>query len=169
MGGVHVSGSLQCKISLGSMSARGQNPKCSSTITRPLSPAADMPLHWLSSEKCHVWTAPSWQGLSSRRRTWSVQPCVRPLSAVRMTAGHNALRGSGPGQNLAFEMQWHEWVVLTAGSTGSALRAVRPPNLHITPDSRRDLATVSRRPGNCTARPEPSVPRPFGQAYWQAR
>jgi hypothetical protein len=27
-------------------------------------------------------------------------------------------------------MRWHEWVVLTAGSTGSALRAVRPPNLH---------------------------------------
>jgi hypothetical protein len=26
------------------------------------------------------------------------------------------------------------WVVLIAGSTGSALRAVRPPNLHITPD-----------------------------------
>src|SRR2546423_4719355 len=25
------------------------------------------------------------------------------------------------------------------GSTGSALRAVRPPNLHITPDVRRDL------------------------------
>jgi hypothetical protein len=31
-------------------------------------------------------------------------------------------------------MQWHEWVVLIAGSTGSALRAVRPPNLHTTPD-----------------------------------
>jgi hypothetical protein len=30
-------------------------------------------------------------------------------------------------------MRWHKWVVLTAGSTGSALRAVRPPNLHITP------------------------------------
>jgi hypothetical protein len=27
-------------------------------------------------------------------------------------------------------MRWHEWVVLIAGSTGSALRAVRPPNLH---------------------------------------
>ena len=26
------------------------------------------------------------------------------------------------------------WVVLIAGSTGSALRAVCPPNLHITPD-----------------------------------
>ena len=30
-------------------------------------------------------------------QAWSVQPCVRPLSAVHMTAGHNALRGSGPG------------------------------------------------------------------------
>jgi hypothetical protein len=35
-----------------------------------------------------------------------------------MTAGHNALRGSGPGQKPAFEMHWHEWVVLIAGSTG---------------------------------------------------
>ena len=51
----------------------------------------------------HVWTAPSWQGLFSRVQHWSVQPCVRPLSAVHMTAGHNALRGSGPGQKLAFE------------------------------------------------------------------
>jgi hypothetical protein len=34
---------------------------------------------------------------------WSVQPCVRPLDAVHMTAGHNALRGSGPGQNPAFD------------------------------------------------------------------
>src|SRR6516162_5137067 len=29
---------------------------------------------------------------------WSEQPCVRPVCAVLMTAGHNALRGSGPGQ-----------------------------------------------------------------------
>src|SRR5262245_20225075 len=65
---------------------------------------------------------------------WSVQPCVRPIFAVHMTAGHNALRGSGPGQKPAFEMHWHKWVVLIAGSTGSALRAVGPPNLHITPD-----------------------------------
>ena len=34
---------------------------------------------------------------------WSVQPCVRPFNAVHMTAGHNALRGSGPDQQLAFE------------------------------------------------------------------
>ena len=36
-------------------------------------------------------------------QAWSVQPCVRPVCAVHMTAGHNALRGSGPGQNLAFD------------------------------------------------------------------
>jgi hypothetical protein len=47
--------------------------------------------------------APSWQGESSRTQHWSVQPCVRPLSAVHMTAGHNALRGSGPNQKHAFK------------------------------------------------------------------
>jgi hypothetical protein len=51
----------------------------------------------------HVWTAPGWQGFSSRMQHWSVQPCVRPVSAVHVTAGHNALRGSGPGQKLAFD------------------------------------------------------------------
>ena len=40
------------------------------------------------------------QNFTLRRQ--SVQPCVRPVSAVRMTAGHNALRGSGPGQQPAF-------------------------------------------------------------------
>src|SRR5271154_480144 len=53
-----------------------------------------------------VWTAPSWQGLSSPMQHWSVRPCVRPLSAVHMTAGHNALRGSGPDQHLAFDDAW---------------------------------------------------------------
>src|SRR5262249_22536685 len=58
---------------------------------------------FVTSEKCHVWTAPGWQGESSRYRLGSVQPCVRPVSAAHGAAGHNALRGSGPGQNLAFK------------------------------------------------------------------
>jgi hypothetical protein len=92
----------------------------------------------------HVWTAPSWQELFGKSffhvlQHWSVQPCVRPFDAVHMTAGHNALRGSGPVNNPHSIMLWHKWVVLIAGSTGSALRAVRPPNLHITPVARRDL------------------------------
>jgi hypothetical protein len=33
-----------------------------------------------------------------RLQHWSVQPCVRPVYAVHMIAGHNALRGSGPDQ-----------------------------------------------------------------------
>src|SRR5437764_1699718 len=36
-------------------------------------------------------------------QTWSVQPCVRPVCSVHMAAGHNARRGSGPGQKPAFE------------------------------------------------------------------
>ena len=39
-------------------------------------------------------------------------------------------------------MHWHMWVVLIAGSTGSALRAVRSSNLHITPDARRGIRQV---------------------------
>src|SRR6266404_4079846 len=37
-----------------------------------------------------------------------------------------------------------KWVVLIAGSTGSALRAVRPPNLHITPCPARSLSPRKR-------------------------
>src|SRR4026208_897080 len=45
-------------------------------------------------------------------------------------------------------MHWHMWVVPIAGSTGSALRAVRPPKLHITPDVRRDLVHPARAAGS---------------------
>src|SRR4029078_11091376 len=44
-------------------------------------------------------------------------------------------------------MQWHIWVVLIARSTGSALRAVPPPNLHITPGDRRDLVPAAGATG----------------------
>ena len=71
---------------------------------------------------------------------WSVQPCVRPLGAVHMTAGHNALRGSGPDQKHAFDSNAMAQVGCPDRRIdGSALRAVRPPNLHITPVVRRDL------------------------------
>ena len=66
-------------------------------------------------------------------QAWSVQPCVRPLSAVHMTAGIMLSADQVPVTNSHSRMQWPKWVVLIAGSTGSALRAVRPPNLHITP------------------------------------
>ena len=47
---------------------------------------------------------------------WSELPCVRPLdAALHVAAGHNALRGSGPGQKPALEALWRKWVVLVRG------------------------------------------------------
>ena len=63
----------------------------------------------------------------SRLQAWSVQPCVRPLSAVHMTVGHNALRGSGPGQELAFNDAMAQMGCPDRQIDGSALRAVCPP------------------------------------------
>jgi hypothetical protein len=86
-----------------------------------------------SSSKCHVWTAPSWQGLSLR-----LQAC-RCGHVFGLLARHTkplAIMPSAdqvPVKSSHSTMQWHLWVVLIAGSTGSALRAVCPSNLHTTP------------------------------------
>ena len=55
-------------------------------------------LMWL---KVHVWTAP-WHKLSDvAAGTGPVRSRVRPVDAVDMTAGHNALRISGPVRSNA--------------------------------------------------------------------
>src|ERR1700692_3981144 len=56
-------------------------------------------------------------------------------------------------------MPWHMWVVLIAGSTGSALRAVRPPNLHIMPVVRRDFVYAQARRREKAGRGTPRIPR----------
>ena len=146
----------------GSGSARVPCPLCLQQQTSRARP--DM------SVKCHVWTAPGWQELSSRLQHWSVQPCVRPFDAAHMTAGHNALRGSGPDQKLAFK---------------NALAQVGCPDrqidrLCITCCSLLPTFTSRRLPGAisltaqarlapCIARPWPSWPRPFARSCWRAR
>jgi hypothetical protein len=52
-----------------------------------------------------------------------------------------------PVNSMHAPMHWPKWVVLIAASNRSALRAVRLPNLHITPMFRRDPfhATIVRR------------------------
>ena len=77
-----------------------------------------------------------------------MRPCVRPVSAVHMTAGHNALRGSGPDQQPAFDNAWGQLGCPDRRIDGSALRAVRPPNLHITPGVRRDLVYAASATGS---------------------
>src|SRR5262249_20513654 len=56
-----------------------------------------------ANRMCHVWTAPSWQGFSSRLRAGRCSHVFGLLARHTGAAGHNALRGSGPGQNLAFD------------------------------------------------------------------
>jgi len=53
-----------------------------------------------------------------------------------------------PTKSSHSTMLWHKWVVLIARSTGSALRAVRPPNLHITPVVQRDLVYAASATGS---------------------
>ena len=50
-------------------------------------------------------------------------------------------------------MHGGKWVVLIARSTGSALRAVGPPNLHITPVDRRDLVYRASAAGSLYCSP----------------
>ena len=100
------------------------------------------------SQKCHVWTAPSWQGESSRRVAGR---CSHVFGLLARHTGPLAIMPSAdqvPVKSSHSTMHWHMWVVLIAGSTGSALRAVRPPNLHITPDSRRDLVHAASATGS---------------------
>jgi len=60
---------------------------------------------------------------------WSELPCVRPSDAALDTAaGHNALRGSGPGQKPALEAPWRKWVFLVREPTGvGALQVLLSP------------------------------------------
>ena len=119
---------------------------------------------------CHVWTAPGWQGFSSRMQHWSVQPCVRPLSAAHRAAGHNALRGSGPGQKHAFDNALAQVgcpdrridrLCITCCSPFPTFTSRRMSGaISFTPQARRVL---------CSARPWPSSPRPSAQSCWQER
>lgn len=122
------------------------------------------------SAKCHVWTAPCWQGFSSRLQRWSVQPCVRPVCAVHMTAGHNALRGSGPGQNPAFEDALAHMGCPDRRIDRLCITCCSPSPTFI---SRRIAGVISFTPPArqvpCSAHPWPSSPTPFWRSCWPAR
>jgi hypothetical protein len=53
-----------------------------------------------------------------------------------------------PNESPHSTMLGDKWVVLIARSTGSALRAARPPNLHIAPAVRRDLVYAASATGS---------------------
>ena len=70
---------------------------------------------------------------------WSVQPCVRPFNAVHMTAGHNALRGSGPDQTDAFDNALTQVGCPDRRIDRLCITCCSPSQPHITPVVRRDL------------------------------
>jgi hypothetical protein len=103
-------------------------------------------------------------------RAWSEQPCGRPISAVHVSAGHNALRGSGPGQKHAFDN--------AVAQVGSPDRRVDRLCITFcspfpTATSRRQVGATSFTPPMqrvlCSARRRPSLPRPSEQSYWQVQ
>jgi hypothetical protein len=100
----HHGTTVQCGTAKELMSEMGQKRTLRhARLMSALPPKAD-----ISQPGRHVRFVPCVDGSGLARTIFtlqlgSVRPCVRPLSAVHMTAGHIALRGSGPGQKDAFD------------------------------------------------------------------
>jgi hypothetical protein len=62
----------------------------------------------VTSAMCPVWTAPGWQGDSSRRRAWSMQPCVRP----------DATQESSPSTYPRSNLELHDSAITPQGGAG---------------------------------------------------
>ena len=121
------------------------------------------------SALCHVWTAPRWQGFSSRLQAGR---CSHVFGLLARRTRPLAIMPSAdqvPVKSPHSKMHWHKWVVLIAGSAGSALRAVRPPNLHITPIVGAISVTPPVRRVLCSDHPWPAWPTPFLRSCWRAR
>jgi len=102
-------------------------------------------------------------------QAWSVQPCVRPVGAVHMTAGHNALRGSGPGQNPAFKDALARVGCPDRRIDRLCITCCSPSQPSHHAGCRHDLVTPRAQRVLCTAHPSPSSPTPSWQACWPVR
>jgi hypothetical protein len=70
------------------------------------------------------------------------------LDAGHMTAGHNALRGSGPGQKHAFDNAVAHVGCPDRRIDRLCITCCSPSNLHITLDTRRDLVQAASATGS---------------------
>jgi len=124
----------------------------------------------VTAESGHVWTAPGWQELSSRVQQWSEQPCVRPVSAVHVTAGHNALRGSGPGQKHAFDNALARVGCPDRRIDQLCITCCSPlPTVHIAPTPGAICFTPLVRRVPCSPPLSSSSPRPCERSCWRAQ
>ena len=81
-------------------------------------------------------------------RCWSVPPCVRPVDAVHMTAGHKALRGSGPGQLPAFDDTMALVGCPDRRIDRLCITCCSPSQLSHAPGGRRDLVHAASATGS---------------------
>jgi hypothetical protein len=128
----------------------------------------------IRSGRGHVGYGPCVDGSGLARRivtsqAWSEQPCVRPLSAVPMTAGHNALRGSGPDQKHAFEDAMARVGCPDRRIDRHCITCCSPSQPLRHAGVRRDVVTPRARRVQCSVGPWPSSPRPSWRACWRAR
>jgi len=100
---------------------------------------------------------------------WSVQPCVRPVSAAHRAAGHNALRGSGPGQKHAFKDAVAHVGCPDRRIDRLCITCCLPFPTFTSRPYRRDPFRPRVRPVPCSVRLSPSSPKPSAQACWPAR
>src|SRR3954452_16267815 len=89
---------------------------CGRTEPDPCSGSCDADILWASQVQHsvqhvgrdgHVWTTASVQGKNGRSATWSgAVMCSASTDAVRMTAGHDEFRRSGPNHFVAQCVPW---------------------------------------------------------------
>src|SRR6516165_3690231 len=91
--------------------------------------ASPLIVEWISTLKFRA------TSLRQAERTIASPHCISPYAG----------RPDGCGYARARVLMWG---VLIAGSTGTALRAVRPSNLHITPECGRDFGYAASVAGS---------------------
>ena len=96
--------------------------------------------------------------------------CSASISAVHVTAGHNALRGSGPGQKDAFDNALAHVGCPDRRIDRLCITCCSPSqHLHITPDARCDLVKPRARLVPYSVRSWPSSPTLSVRSCWRAR
>jgi hypothetical protein len=115
---------------------------------------------------------------------WSEQPCFRPVCAVLMTAGHTALRGSGPAFDDALahvgcpDRRIDRAALINGALDGRLLEGPRAPvKLHFNPpkmngsraDHNATLAQLAGPTGSVDVTARQTARRRESRAFWSCR
>src|SRR5260370_19382472 len=79
---------------------------------------------------------------------WSVQPCVRPVSAAHRPLAIMPSADQVPVKSPHSTMRWHMWVVLIAGIDRLCITCCSPSQPSHHADGRRDLVYTASATGS---------------------